>query len=251
MVKSVTLRTTRMPWVEMAKAITPPIVWQYIYKKLVIRDISLAEQYKPNYSPWLSRQFMELFQTKVWPHTVVSLPRAWTLWTMLGHALNVPGAVMEAGVFQGGTARLLRERIGSLPDRHLYLFDSFEGMKQVDADRDRHSKGDFSDTGVDQVRQVVGDESFIHYCKGWVPDSFIGLEDLRFCFVHIDLDLYQGVLDTLKFVYPRLSHGGVIVFDDYGFASCPGARKAVDEFFSDKPEKPLALTIAQAVVHKL
>ena len=42
-----------------------------------------------------------------------------------------------------------------------------------------------------------------------------------------------------------------MVFDDYGFASCPGARKAVDEFFNDKPERPLVLPTAQAIVMRL
>ena len=84
-----------------------------------------------------------------------------------------------------------------------------------------------------------------------IPDTFAGLSDARFCFAHIDLDLYQGVRDSLDFLYPRLSHGGVIVLDDYGFASCPGARKAVDEFFQDKPERPLALSTSQAIIHKL
>jgi len=77
------------------------------------------------------------------------------------------------------------------------------------------------------------------------------LGELKVSFAHIDLDLYQGVFDTLAFVYPRMPAGGVIVFDDYGFASCPGARRAVEEFFDDKPEKPLALHTGQAVVHKL
>jgi len=94
-------------------------------------------------------------------------------------------------------------------------------------------------------------EPFIEYRKGWVPDTFAGLEDRKFCFAHIDLDLYQGVFDCLSFVYPRLSPGGSIVFDDYGFASCPGARRAVDEFFADKPERPLAMKTAQALVTKL
>ncbi len=41
------------------------------------------------------------------------------------------------------------------------------------------------------------------------------------------------------------------MFDDYGFASCPGARRAVDEFFVDKPERPLGLQTGQALVVKL
>ncbi len=207
--------------------------------------------YKPGFSPWLNPSFQDFFHQHVEPHTVVTMPRAWTLWQGLGQALNVPGAVMEAGVFQGGTARLLREVLGKRADRTLYLFDSFEGMHSVTEHNDRHQVGDFADTSVESVRNVVGSDPFIDYRKGWVPDTFAGLEHETFCFAHIDLDLYQGVVDTLNFVYPRLSRGGIIVLDDYGFASCPGARRAVDEFFADKPERPLALQTCQALIHKL
>jgi O-methyltransferase len=44
--------------------------------------------------------------------------------------------------------------------------------------------------------------------------------------------------------------GGFIIFDDYGMPSCPGARAAVDQFFADKPEKPLALHTGQALVFR-
>ena len=97
----------------------------------------------------------------------------------------------------------------------------------------------------------MGSDDFIDYRKGWVPETFAGLEDKSFCFAHIDLDLYQGVLDSLTFLYPRMSAGGIIVLDDFGFASCPGARRAVDEFFADKPEFPLALQTCQGLIHKL
>lgn len=222
-----------------------------MYNRLVVRDIPDAEYYRPSYSPWLAPWFRTLFEEHVRPHSVVSIERCWTLWQSLAQAVNCPGAVMEAGVFQGGTARLLREVIGERRDRKLYLFDSFEGMQKVDADSDRHSEGDFADTSLDGVRSVVGSDPFIEFRKGWVPAIFSGLEGETFCFAHIDLDLYEGVRDTLAFVYPRLSPGGVIVLDDYGFASCPGARRAVDDFFADKPERPLALLTSQALIHKL
>ncbi len=246
----VTLRTTRLPWVELARSLTPPAVWRSLYRTLVVKDIPDASQYRPHYSPWLAPWFQKLYHG-ISPFTVVSIERCWTLWQGLGQAMARPGDVLEAGVFQGGTARLLRTRLGEPAGKQLYLFDSFEGMKSVSDQQDRHAEGDFSDTSVEGVRRVVGSAPWIHFCKGWVPQSFIGYEDRSYCFAHIDLDLYQGVFDCLQYVYPRLSSGGVIVLDDYGFASCPGARQAVDEFFNDKLEKPLVLLTGQALVHKL
>jgi len=244
-----TLRTTRMPWVEIARSIVPPILWQAMYERLVVKSVADAELYKPNFSPWRAPWFKDLY-AEISPHTVVSLQRCWTLWQGLSQAIHVEGDVMEAGVFQGGTARLLRRVLGEQHEKQLYLFDSFEGMKRV-SDKDRHTEGDFADTSVEAVRKIVGGSDSVHLFKGWIPNTFAGLSDARFCFAHIDLDLYQGVRDSLDFLYPRLSHGGVIVLDDYGFASCPGARKAVDEFFQDKPERPLALSTSQAIIHKL
>jgi O-methyltransferase len=238
-----------MPWVEVARSLTPPLLWQALYERLVVKSVADAELYKPNFSPWRAQWFRELYR-EISPHTVVSLQRCWTLWQGLSQALNVPGDVVEAGVFQGGTARLLRMALGDGSGRQLHLFDSFDGMKSVSAG-DRHTEGDFADTSVTGVQKVVGPGEFVRYHPGWIPDTFAGLEDRRFCFAHIDLDLYAGVRDSLVFLYPRISSGGVIVFDDYGFASCPGARKAVDEFFADKPEHPLALSTSQCVVHKL
>jgi O-methyltransferase len=245
-----TLRTTRMPWVEVARSVVPPILWQAMYERLVVKSVPDAELYKPSFSPWRAAWFQRIY-AEISPHTVVSLQRCWTLWQGLSQALHVEGDVMEAGVFQGGTARLLRLALGEQHAKHLYLFDSFDGMKRVSDHEDRHSEGDFADTSVEAVRHVVGGGESVHLRKGWIPETFAGLGDTRFCFAHIDLDLYQGVRDSLEFVYPRLSRGGMIVLDDYGFASCPGARKAVDEFFENKPERPLALSTSQAIIHKL
>lgn len=93
--------------------------------------------------------------------------------------------------------------------------------------------------------------SFLDYRVGWMPDTFAGLEDRTFCFAHIDVDLYSSIMTSCKFMYPRMSRGGSMVFHDYGFPSCPGARQAVDEFFLDKPEEPLVLQTGQVVVCKL
>jgi len=78
----------------------------------------------------------------------------------------------------------------------------------------------------------------------------VGLSDARIAMAHIDLDLYQSISDALAFIWPRLSNGGFIVFDDYGHPTCPGARAAVDGFYAQGPAVPLCLPTGQAIVFK-
>ena len=84
---------------------------------------------------------------------------------------------------------------------------------------------------------------------GFMPDTFDGLNE-KISFVHIDVDIYQSVLDCCEYIWPFLSVGGVMLFDDYGFSMTIGARQAVDEFFSDKLAFPICLNTVQAFVIK-
>ena len=86
---------------------------------------------------------------------------------------------------------------------------------------------------------------------GWIPNTFSGLENNRYAFVHLDVDLYQSNLDCCKYFYPRLVPGGVLLFDEYGFPAARGEKDAVDEFFSNKSESPITLPTGQAIVIKL
>jgi O-methyltransferase len=74
----------------------------------------------------------------------------------------------------------------------------------------------------------------------------------RLAWAHIDVDIYTAVRDCLEFIYPRLVPGGTVVIDDYGFPSCVGARRAVDEHFADGlPEAPLCLPTGQCLIVKV
>lgn len=251
MALATSLQRSTLSLAGLIKSVTPPVVWRQIHRRVIVGGIPDADRYRPLYSPWLAPDF-QAFYREISPYTLVSIERCWTLSQMLAQALNVEGDVMEAGVFRGGTARLLKlgvQKAGG--GRNLLLFDSFEGMESVSRTADRHQQGDFADTSLEGVQSVVGVEPFIDYRKGWIPATFAGLERRAFCFAHIDLDLYQSIIDCLEFLYPRMSRGAVVVFDDYGFPSCPGARRAVEQFFARRPEKPLALMTGQALVFKL
>jgi O-methyltransferase len=183
--------------------------------------------------------------------TLVSSERLWTIkWAFL-QTRSIPGEIWEAGVYRGGVARLIRALMidhGAANRARLRLFDSFAGLPAGRAGIDRHRRGDFADTSLAEVRAFVGDDEFIDYRAGWIPDTFSGLDRSSIRLAHLDVDLYDSTASCLAQVYPRLVPGGIIVLDDYGFASCPGVRKAVDEFFHDKPDLPLALPSGQALV---
>jgi O-methyltransferase len=210
-----------------------------------------ADLYKPLFSPWLGLEpFAGIFE-KARGVSLVSADRCWVLYTLAKQAMSLPGEIWETGVYRGGTAVLLREVVAhSGMRKSMRLFDTFEGMPETDPGRDLHNRGDFSDTSLEAVRAIVGSEPWISYHKGYVPATFQGLEAEKIALAHVDVDIYRSILDSCEFIYPRLLQGGFMIFDDYGFASCPGARQAVDEFFADKPECPLVLPTGQAVVFK-
>lgn len=207
--------------------------------------------YQPLYSPWLDQEGeFGAYYRVVEPRTVVTADRCYVLYRLLLQSLSVEGDVWECGVFHGGTAALMAAVLGDRQaSKKLYLFDTFEGMPETGAE-DLHAKGNFSDTSVEAVAQFVGHADFCVIRKGFIPQTFAGLEAARIALAHVDVDIYRSVKDCLEFIWPRLARGGFIVCDDYGFPSCPGARAAVDEFFAGKAAFPLCLPTGQALVFK-
>jgi O-methyltransferase len=208
-----------------------------------------ARLYTPRFSPWLDpRGFGRLYQ-RIKEHTVVDACRCHILHTLARQARHVPGEYWECGVYRGGTARLLAD-VAAETGRPLRLFDTFCGMPPAEGGIDWHEAGDFADTSLAAVRAVVA-YAGAHFHEGLIPESFTGLEAGQIALAHVDVDLYRSVWDCCCFIYPSLTPGGFLVFDDYGWPTCLGARKAVDSFFSDKPERPLVLPTGQAIVVRL
>ena len=113
---------------------------------------------------------------------------------------------------------------------------------------DVHRKGDFNDTSLDAVKDLLKGHDGIHYCPGFFPETAVGLKDERFCFVHIDVDIYDSVKAALHFFYDRMAVGGVMIFDDYEMPTCPGVKKAIGEFLEGKKEKLIVTTMFQCMI---
>ncbi len=207
--------------------------------------------YRPLFSPWLGYRDFKHIYLPARHYTLVSPDRCYQLYSLLQQAARVPGDVWECGVYRGGTAMMFAavlEKLG-LSHKTLHLFDSFAGMPETD-EHDWHQAGDFHDTSLEGVSSRIPQKN-VAFHAGFIPDTFAGMEDSKICLAHIDVDLYRAVKDSTEFVYPRVSPGGFIVYDDYGFITCPGSRRAVDEFYADKPEVPLVLPTGQAIVFKM
>jgi len=157
---------------------------------------------------------------------------------------EVPGDMAELGVYKGSTARLMHHY---LPEKDLHLFDTFAGFteRSVTAEKENTSfstkSHKFSDTSLEGVKRYIAQQNDkVHYYPGYFPDTIPpGFGDLQFAFVSLDADLFEPTLEGLKFFYPRMSNRGVLIVHDYN--AWIGARKAVDEFFSDKPELPVPM----------
>lgn len=165
---------------------------------------------------------------------------------------DVPGDTVECGTLEGAGSYLIlaMNKQSRKHERWHHVFDSFEGLSiPGDTDGEHWSAGDLS-VSEDTVRGnlSVSDRFTLH--KGWIPTRFDEVNERRFAFVHIDVDLYQPTLDSIAYFYPRLSDGGIILCDDYGSGLCPGATKAVDEFLADKPEKMLYMSCGSGFMIK-
>lgn len=166
---------------------------------------------------------------------------------MFRRATGVPGDLVECGVSIGtGLLNwcLLSETSGR--NWNVWGFDSFEGFPPS-VERDRRADGAFQTAAGDYATPP---ELVLH--EGRVSPKFVGTRlrlvrgffdktlagfDGRIALLHLDCDLYESYHTCLAALYPKVSAGGLILFDEYEDATFPGARVAIDEFFADKPEE--------------
>ena len=158
-------------------------------------------------------------------------------------ALKIPGEMAEVGVFLGGTAAVI---LDASKGKHLHLFDTFVGLPDGG---DYLKKGEYAGS-ITAVRQtLVSYRDRITLYAGLFPiETGAAVADLRFSFVHLDMDLYEGTLGALRFFWPRMNPGGILMSHDYPQIS--GVVRAFKEFFAEQPESFLPLSGQQCLAFK-
>jgi len=154
---------------------------------------------------------------------------------------GVPGDLIEAGVWRGGVAILMRAllEIHSIRDRVVYAADSFVGLPPPNVDAypaDEHDEL-FAAEALAVSRQDVErnfqaydllDEQ-VRFLEGWFKDTLPTVRDRTWAVVRIDGDMYESTMDALVNLYPSLAPGGFVIIDDYAHAPC---RQAVQDYRS-------------------
>jgi hypothetical protein len=175
----------------------------------------------------------------------------YNLYRLARQSVGGEGDLAEVGVYKGGSARIICAVKGAKP---LRLFDTFAGMPEVNQAVDKgFERGDFSDCSLQGVRHYLRDFPNVHFYQGRFPESArqVAEPPCWYCFVHLDVDIYESTLSGLEYFYPKLSRGGILVSHDYQHTSCQGVRRAFDEFLRDKPERAVELWDTQCALFKL
>lgn len=146
---------------------------------------------------------------------------------------DVPGDVIEAGTWRGGSSILMRATLDALGDpRTVWVADSFAGFPPEDAVKERrYAAIDFLAISLNEVRANfarLGLEEGVRFVPGFFADTMPGLADERWSLVRLDGDTHDATKTTLEWLYPGLAPGGYLVIDDYG--ALPECRQAVDDY---------------------
>jgi O-methyltransferase len=154
--------------------------------------------------------------------------RAHIVVTAATHALNFPGDFVECGVNRGGLSMAVCEYLnfGQL-DRTFYLMDTFRGIPQK-YHRDWHV--DYYRECYEEVRERFARFPNVKLIRGEIPGTLDEVKCEKIAFMSIDMNTAVPERAALECFWPRLSHGGIVIMDDYGWTANREQKKSDDEF---------------------
>lgn len=168
----------------------------------------------------------------------IASERAFFILECLRNTFNVPGDLIELGVYKGSTAYLIADFIRrNKTKKKLYLFDTFCGTPAGCEFDNKKREGLYKDVDLIKVKKFLGEFlDFTIFVEGYIPDTFKEYKNKTYSFAHIHLNLYQSTIESLNYLYERLNNRGMILVEDYGLKYCAGVRKSVDDFMKEKKQ---------------
>jgi O-methyltransferase len=181
-----------------------------------------------------------------WPaeaETMIGMQRLTSLQHCVETVLtdDVPGDLIECGVWRGGACILMRAVLAAYGDetRSVWLADSFQGVPRSDPENYQADKGIRAEfaagiLGVSEAEVRANFERYgllddqVRFLPGWFKDTLHDAPIERIAVLRLDGDLYESTIQALDALYPRLSPGGFCVIDDY--LSVKACEQAVTDY---------------------
>ena len=208
------------------------------------------------YSPWNKDiDFLRVMQM-ILSFTLVDIYRCYELWTLVEQSAKLGhGDVIEIGVWKGGTGVLIgqKAKLCNIPCK-IYLCDTFKGVVKAGSLDVAYKGGEHADTSREIVEGLIQNAGLdnIKILEGVFPDETgDAVQDAKFRLCHIDVDVYQSAHDIVNWIWDRMVPGGIIVYDDYGFPTCSGVTRHVEEQIPLKDRLVFQNLNGHAVIVKL
>jgi O-methyltransferase len=227
-----------------ASKIEPEETARALYLDLMKRALLnlIYSEYEQKLKPFDEAARMEGHEWPAMAHTMIGWHRLLNLQNCVEQILaeNVPGDLIEAGVWRGGAIIFMRAMLKAynVRDRLIWGADSFQGLPAPDPVRYGADAGDMAHTwrelsiSLSEVRanfEKYGllDEQ-VRFLPGWFRETLPAAPIEQLSLIRLDGDMYESTYVALENLYPKLSRGGFLIVDDYG--ALPSCRQAVTDF---------------------
>lgn len=197
---------------------------QYAYQDIVCLNVL---------APWAIDDAFVKIRSAIKGYTLVDTHRCYELFQMVREVSSLPGDILEVGVWRGGTGMVLATAARKWkPGAKVYLCDTFAGVVKAGTKDSVYTGGEHADTSLTGVESLATtlDLDNVIFLQGIFPEETgerLSTNHIALC--HIDVDVYQSGLDVVRWVTPRMVSGACLVFDDYGFSTCSGITRLVNE----------------------
>jgi len=200
-------------------------------------------------------EFVELYR-RTCEYTLTSVERMYALYQAVRHVVahEVPGDLVECGVWRGGSCMLMAGTLLACGDtsRRIVLYDTFAGMTRP-SERDvrtadgspqlprweafrRQGYNAWCYASVEEVWANMRSTGYpadrIELVAGEVEHTLPARAPRQLALLRLDTDWYESTYHELRHLYPRLAPHGALIVDDYG--AYAGAREAVDRYLREQ-----------------
>lgn len=218
-----------------------------LYLDLLEKCVANTIYEDPAQDPWTGREFVSEKRDRGldWPsmaHTMIGVQRIANLRKLCELVIenDVPGDFIETGIWRGGACILMRAILKAydIRDRSVWCADSFHGLPKPDPQNfpqdagDRHHEFEALAVTLEQVQAnfmkygLLDDQ--VKFLQGWFKDTLPSAPIKSLAILRLDGDIYQSTIESLQFLFDKLSVGGYVIIDDYGAVSA--CRQAVTDF---------------------